>query len=159
MLHIEVFPSILRLILGTNFLNELRSLESPRSLKTVSMRRVIDNKPVELDADTFWTHLNYQLIHFMDFLPVADWPQRTSEPIFIHFLELRDFLRTAGKLQATVNLGSAAGDVPSQEALLQRAHQSPVANVKKELMARGIKKYSAAIHHDLVYSLTNSTAA
>ena len=29
-----------------------------------------------LDSETFWVQMNYQLIHLMDFLPIADWSLR-----------------------------------------------------------------------------------
>mmetsp|Transcript_96031 Transcript_96031/g.200601 ORF Transcript_96031/g.200601 Transcript_96031/m.200601 type:complete len:365 (+) Transcript_96031:104-1198(+) len=153
--HIEVFPSVLRLLVAGDMLEELRAqvLKGGRKLSQITMRRVIDNKEVKIDAETFWVHLNYHLIHWVDFLPVADWPLRISEPLFQGFLELRDFLEAANQLRATVNLGSMCGAAPSQEALLATARKSAWPRVKKSMQQKSIRKFSAAIGHSLEYSL------
>jgi len=153
MRHIEAFPSMLRLLIGGGLLQELRASRGQlERLDKITMRRVIDNKEIEIDAETFWTQLNYHIVHFLDFLPVADWPSRTSEPAFQLFLDLRSFLTSAGQLRATVELGSACGDAPSQEALLGAA-RSPIGRIKKALSAKMGRKYSAKIGHSLEYSL------
>lgn len=152
--HIESFPSILRLLVEGNFLSQLRSnLTRLDSLSGVTFRRVMDNKELIMDAGTFWKHLNYHLIHLMDFLPVADWPSRVSEPLFQVFLELKNFLEDTNKVQTTVKLGSAAGNAPTQAALLRSAARSPLAIVKRGLLSKGVRKYSQEIQHDMSFTL------
>mmetsp|Transcript_83680 Transcript_83680/g.217836 ORF Transcript_83680/g.217836 Transcript_83680/m.217836 type:complete len:370 (-) Transcript_83680:41-1150(-) len=149
MKHVEVFPSFLRLLVAGLLLPELTGrLGSLEKLQKVSVRRVIDNKVVEIDADALWTQLNYQVIHMLDFLPVADWPSRTAEPTFQVFIELRSFLTAAGKLQAKVDLGSACSDKPQQEQLLAST-ASPWARIKRKMASRAVRNYSAEIGHDL----------
>mmetsp|Transcript_1463 Transcript_1463/g.3698 ORF Transcript_1463/g.3698 Transcript_1463/m.3698 type:complete len:376 (-) Transcript_1463:213-1340(-) len=151
--HIETFPSMLRLLIDGELIKELRASRGQlERLDKITLRRVIDNKEFEIDAETFWTHLNYHMVHFLDFLPVADWPSRTTDPFFQFFLDLRSFLMSAGQLRVTVELGSTCGDAPSQEALLGAAC-SPIGVIKKAMAKRMGRKYSAKIGHSLEYSL------
>merc|ERR1719409_151918 len=57
-------------------------------------------------GDEFWVHLNLQLIHTLDFLPIADWGSgmQYGDPFFQTFRRLYRFLQHAGKLQAKVDL-------------------------------------------------------
>lgn len=151
MKHVQVFPSFLRLLAAGLLLPDLRSrLGSLEKLQKVSVRRVIDNEAVEIDAEAFWIQLNYQVIHMLDFLPVADWPSRTAEPTFQIFLELRSFLTAAGQLQAKVDLGSACGSKPQEEKLISST-ASPWARIKRKMAANAVRNYSAEIGHNLEY--------
>ena len=74
LLHVMAFPSILRLISDDRFLEELlENKHRLESLQSVSFHRVIDNEPMSLQAKDLWIQLNYQLVHFVDFLPAANW--------------------------------------------------------------------------------------
>ena len=42
-----------------------------RRLRAITYFRVMDNLEVTMAGATFWEHLNYQLIHLLDFLPAA----------------------------------------------------------------------------------------
>ena len=53
-----------------------------QTLQSVRFHRVIDNQQIEMSAEDFWIQLNYQMIHFVDFLPVANWVLHSSDPIF-----------------------------------------------------------------------------
>uniref|UniRef100_A0A7S2QJ34 Uncharacterized protein n=1 Tax=Zooxanthella nutricula TaxID=1333877 RepID=A0A7S2QJ34_9DINO len=154
MRHIEAFPSVLRLLVGSRLLADLRErLGDMDKLKQVSFRRVIDNKPLELDADDFWVQLNYQVIHLIDFLPVAEWAARVSEPLFQVFLELRTLLGAANQLQAKVDIGATCVAPPVEAQLLSSAASSPMGIIKRSQAKTSVRKFSAQIGHSLDYTL------
>jgi len=69
--HTEAFPSILRLLLKDDgVLDELDAKVGENDVTKLTFRRVIDNKKLEMGGDDLWMHLNIQLIHLLDFLPV-----------------------------------------------------------------------------------------
>merc|ERR1712014_459605 len=73
-LHIQAFPSILRLLYTRKLLTELAEhMEHLDSLKSITFHRVIDNKEISLTASQLWVQLNYQVCHQLDFLPVSNW--------------------------------------------------------------------------------------
>ncbi|CAJ1344891.1 unnamed protein product, partial [Effrenium voratum] len=77
--HIEAFPSILRLMFHFDFIQELENTGAAKVGETfngLKFHRVIDNKSLFLDAESFWVQMNYQLMHLLDFLPIADWSTR-----------------------------------------------------------------------------------
>ena len=72
----------------------------------------IDNKRVEMSGENLWIALNYQLIHLVDFLPVANWATHQNDTSFILFRDLYDLMEKAGKQDA--NIGYAPSDVSGQ---------------------------------------------
>jgi hypothetical protein len=87
--HIEAFPSVLRLLVIDELLTALQhGVTAGLQLRRLTFFRVIDNTPLEMDGKTFWTHLNFQLIHLLDFLPVADWAAAADERFFVVFRSL-----------------------------------------------------------------------
>ncbi|CAE7304864.1 ANK3 [Symbiodinium natans] len=98
--HIEAFPSILRLLLHFDFVQELES-QGPTRMQGfggLSFSRVLDNKKLFLDSETFWVQMNYQLIHLMDFLPIADWSLRLDDTYLDVFAAVHKLLKSCGKL-------------------------------------------------------------
>ena len=46
-------------------------------------RRAQDKKRLlELQGDDVWIHLNYQLVHLLDFLPTTNWGVQKSQPLW-----------------------------------------------------------------------------
>lgn len=107
MLHVESFPSVLRL-LQTDLLPHLLNL-SKKELATIdgikfhrligpNMRELMhsDNAALFLGEQDFWTHLNYHLIHFLDFLPAHKWEEKMHSGLFPNMIFLHMLLQRAG---------------------------------------------------------------
>lgn len=162
--HVEAFPSMLRLLyVGDIF----EGLEASRGkISSLHMHRVIDNMPIELSGDDVWIQLNYQLMHLIDFLPVANWRANRSDNSLILFRRLYGLLKAADKLEANVHFtapkeGSILKRFPSR--VLERKGEIfdlgnlmvsllPTALVKKA-SARSVQKFSERIGHSLDYEL------
>ena len=67
-------------------------------LSEVKFHRVIDNEVIALTGDDLWIHLNYQLIHLLDFIPVSNWLVQTDDVTFATFMALYQLLKDKGKL-------------------------------------------------------------
>jgi len=156
-LQIEVFPSLVRLFYDQALLAELTAnLHRLDDLVALHCHRVIDNEPLVLPADALWVQLNYQLMHFVDFMPPANWGARRADPLMLQFRELSDFLDRAGKRWARVDV-----DFPDGPALPVGERPTVVSTVAGMLPARltlklarkSIRKYSNAIGHSLDYEL------
>ena len=154
----EAFPSVLRLLYAGRLREELRAnLSRLDRMKSISFHRVIDNEPIILGADDFWIAMNYQLIHLVDFLPVANWPVHQNDTSFILFRDLYDLLQRAGKLEAKIEYAPANG--PRK---LQGERQGlggwlttriPV-SVSEKMAAKSVTRFSERIGHSLDYTLT-----
>jgi hypothetical protein len=71
--HTEAFPSILRLLLKDDCIVEMLDDKlAENDIKKLTYRRVIDNEKLEMGGADLWMHLNIQLIHLLDFLPVRE---------------------------------------------------------------------------------------
>ena len=91
--QIEAFPSVLRLLTGTRFIDELTAnLSRFSSLKEVRMHRVIDNELFTLSRDDLVTNLNYHCMHLLDFLPTASWLTQLDDGLFVTFVKLHAFM-------------------------------------------------------------------
>ncbi|MCB9780193.1 MAG: hypothetical protein H6742_16620 [Alphaproteobacteria bacterium] len=156
-LHIEAFPSVLRLLYDLPLRQELRAnLHRIDQLKSIRMRRVIDNAPIELSASELWVALNYQLIHLVDFLPVANWVAWSNDTSFIVFRDLYDLLERAGKREALVEYHPPAGphqlqgeDLPLPGRLTSRI---PV-GLSEKMAARSVRTFSERAGHDISYAI------
>lgn len=155
--HVEAFPSILRLLYDLPLRAELRSnLSRLSQLKSIRFHRVIDNSPITLSADDLFIQLNYQLIHLIDFLPVANWPLHANDTAFILFRDLYELLdqagRRAAKLKYTPAQGrrSLEGETPSLGGLLTTL--IPV-SISEKMAARSVRAFSTRIGHSMDYSL------
>jgi hypothetical protein len=155
--HIEAFPSILRLLYDEPLRAELRAnLHRLDALRAIRFRRVIDNAPIELSGEDLWVALNFQLIHLTDFLPVANWAAWRADTSFILFRDLYDLLDKGGKRVARVDYTPAAGpprlegeDLPLPVRLTTRI---PV-GLAERLSAKSVRRFSARIGHDLSYEI------
>lgn len=117
MAHIEAFPTMLRLI-STGPLMDTLEAKSKAELLAISnfecyrllgadttggSKGTSDNAPLTLRGEQFWVHLNYHLVHFLDFLPVEHWKSEATEAPFSIFISLHKLLTRAGKLEAKVD--------------------------------------------------------
>merc|ERR1712151_1143391 len=150
--HVEAFPSVLRLLAEGSLLDMLSNrLDSLSELKQLAFHRVLDNKLVTMDADNFWIQLNYQLMHLLDFLPVACWGVNWDEPLMQVFLNLYQFLHNAGKLEAhVVEPSFSTGDaalVGQPQRWIDSIIRMMPSSVKRSLAARSIRTFSEEIGH------------
>lgn len=156
--HVEAFPSVLRLLAEGSLLDQLTDkIDSLGELKQLSFHRVLDNVLVTMDAESFWIHLNYQLMHLLDFLPVACWGVNWDEPMMQIFLNLYQFLWNAGKLEAHVVQPSFGN---SEESLVGQPHRwidyiirVVPSSIKRSLASRSIRGFSEEIGHSLDFSV------
>lgn len=155
--HIAAFPSVLRLLYDLPLRRELRAnAHRLGRLKKVHFHRVIDNEPMSLGADDFWIQLNYQLIHLVDFLPVANWATHANDTAFIVFRDLHDLLRSTGNLQAKVDYQPAGrlrllrGERPSLPAFLTTLIPVPLS---ERMASRSVRRFSERIGHSMRYQL------
>lgn len=154
--HVEAFPSVLRLLYDLPLRRELRqNLARLDRLRAIRLRRVIDNAPIELGADELFVQLNYQLVHFIDFLPVSNWGRYAGESAFFLFRDLLDLLDRAGRLEATVRF------TPQTESWFDAEFDGVAALVSslvpgklsETMGAKQVRAFSAAIGHDMSYEL------
>jgi len=154
--HVEAFPSVLRLLYDLPLRAELRANMSRLSkLKSIRCHRVIDNAPIALSAEDFFIQLNYQLIHLVDFLPVAEWSRYANDTSFILFRDLYDLMERAGLRRAGVKYAaddgrSAGGAWPD---LSTRLTSLIPVSVSEKMAARSVRRFSERIGHDISYSL------
>lgn len=156
--HIEAFPSILRLLYDEPLRRELRAnLARASQLESIDFRRVIDNEPVTMSGDELWTQLNYQLIHLVDFLPVANWKIHANDTSFILFRDLYDLLETAGKLDAAIDYepGSARLSLAGEPRSLTNLASCLIPlGLAERMAARSVRTFSKRIGHSLDFRLS-----
>ena len=157
--HIESFPSFLRLLYLPEFLGTLeKNLHRLEKLEGLSFHRVIDNEPMTMDAENFWIQLNYQLIHYIDFLPPANWSLHYSDIFIQNFIELSLFLDKVNKRMATVGFPIPSSDstkrVQEELSLGSRVANLIPAVLKKKAAAKSIRTFSKRVAHSLDFSFS-----
>ena len=156
-LHIEAFPSIVRLFYNQDLLAELTAnLHRLDTLQAVHFHRVIDNAPLTLDAENFWIQLNYQLMHFVDFMPPANWGARRADPLLRQFHQLSTFLDRAGQRRAKVEVifpDAATLPVGERPTLVGTLANLLPQSITTRLSQKSIRDYSERIGHSLDYRL------
>ena len=134
------------------------SSEDLSQVETVHFHKVIDNAEYSLSADDFWIHLNFHLMHFLDFLPAAAWKRQLGEPLFQLFVELFRFLERHGKIQCNVDFSLAspgeeagadepAAQLPLTLGMLVSTHVPK--RLARALAAKAVRKYSRECRHSL----------
>ena len=156
--QVEAFPSVLRLLLVGPLRRELEdNAHRADKLASISFHRVIDNAPITMSGPDFWTGLNFQLIHMVDFLPVSNWAAHQNDSTFILFRHLYDLLVKAGKLEATVGYTPAAtprsldGETSGMGNWL--ISHIPVGLAEK-MASKSVSRFSQRIGHSLDYTIT-----
>ena len=155
--QVEAFPSVLRLLYAGPLRKELRdNLHRADAIKSISFHRVIDNEPITISGEDLWIALNYQLIHLVDFLPVANWSVHQNDTSFILFRDLYDLLEKAGKREAMVGYTPTSaprrveGEPQGVGAWL--ITQIPV-SVSERMAAKSVARFSERIGHSLEYKI------
>jgi len=156
--HVEAFPSVLRLLYGRTLREELwANKDRLDALVSIKFHRVIDNEPLTMSADDLWIQLNYQLIHLVDFLPVANWSTHANDTAFIVFRDLYDLLSTSGRLGAKLSY-----DAPGPEKNVTGEAQTlgaklvsmlPV-GLSEKMAAKSVRRFSAQIGHTMTYEMS-----
>lgn len=153
--HIEAFPSLLRLLYHGSLLDALAALPE-RPTQGIRCHRVIDNTPIQLSHDDLVIGLNFQLMHLMDFVPIANWHTHRNNPSFLLFVQLHDFLKTRGLLQAKVDFDPQIPERRPQgevRPLLGRWMDHIPAKIIIATRGRAIENFSATIGHSLQFEL------
>jgi uncharacterized protein YbaA (DUF1428 family) len=117
---------------------------------------VIDNEPITISGEDLWIALNYQLIHLVDFLPVANWSVHQNDTSFILFRDLYDLLEKAGKREAIVGYtptrpSQGGGRAPGVGAWL--IHADP-GECQRKMAAKSVARFLGA--HRALASTTRS---
>jgi len=157
-LHVETFPSILRLFYNGDFLDELEAnMHRIDQLEALHLRRVIDNEPLVIDAANLWINLNFHLMHFVDFMPSANWSTQRADPLMQMFERLSNLLDRAGKRDAAVAVSfptDKVAAVAEERTLVGRVTGLLPPSITLKLAKKSIQEYSAEAGHDLAYRLT-----
>ena len=155
--HVEAFPSILRLLYDGKLRDELRAnLHRPDAIKEIHCRRVIDNEPIVLSGEDFWVQMNYQIMHVIDFLPVANWAAHHSDNSFILFRDLYDLMSRAGKLDVRIDYDAPSGPASfTGESIDLRGRLLSLVpdSVVDKMAGRSVRKFSERIGHSLDYRI------
>jgi len=155
--HTQAFPSVLRLLYAGDLRAELRrNAARAGELHGITMHRVIDDAPIELSGEDLWTALNYQLVHLVDFLPVANWGVHHSDTSYVLFRDLYDLLHAAGRLEARVTWERPTGgrrpvNEPLDTVGWLASHLPD--SLAERMAARSVRQFSAQIGHSLSYEI------
>jgi len=156
-LHVEVFPSTLRLFYDGDFLDELEAnMHRIDKLEALHLNRVIDNEPLAIDAENLWINLNYHLMHFVDFMPSANWSSQKADPLMQMFERLSGLLDRAGQRQAQVEVAfpkDKGAPVGEDRTLFGRITGLLPPTITLKLARKSIQDYSDKAGHDLSYRL------
>ena len=155
--QVEAFPSVLRLLLAGPLRRELQeNAHRADAIASITFHRVIDNQPITMSGEDLWIALNYQLIHLVDFLPVANWSAHQNDSTFILFRHLYALLGKAGKREAIVGYTPNArprkleGEPHGLGAWLITL--IPV-RVSERVAAKAVARFSQRIGHSLAYRI------
>ncbi|MEM1022199.1 MAG: hypothetical protein AAF627_07250 [Myxococcota bacterium] len=155
--HVQAFPSVLRLFYDGALLPELEANMSQLDrLKAIRFHRVIDDAPLQLSAKDLWVNFNFHLMHFVDFMPPANWGTHRTDPLMQQFKALSHFLDSAGLRWAQVQVSfpkggkDMLGEAPTAAGRISRAIPLPI---KRRLAQKTIQKYSEDVGHSLLYEL------
>jgi len=157
-LHVECFPSVLRLFYNGDFLDELEAnMHRLDQLEALHLNRVIDNEPLVIDAENLWIDLNFHLMHFVDFMPSANWSSQRADPLMQMFERLSNLLDRAGKREAAVAVSfptDKAAPIGEDRTLFGRVTGLLPPSITLKLAKKSIQAYSEEAGHDLSYRLT-----
>ncbi len=155
--HVEAFPSMLRLLYDLPLRRELWSNVSRLdTLESIRFHRVIDNESLSMSAEDFWVQLNFQLIHLVDFLPVANWSVHQNDTAFIIFRDLYALLGEAAKRMATLGYEPVRERAPltgeTQSFAAWLTTKIPV-GLSEKMASKSVRRFSERIGHSMSYEL------
>ena len=154
--HTEAFPSVLRLLYSAGLRTELWSnAHRADQLESIRFHRVIDNASIEMSGEDFWTQLNYQLIHLIDFLPVANWVANQNETSFIVFRDLYALLEKLNQRSAEIAYTPASGGRSrvGEPGLASWLTTLIPVGLSEKMAAKSIERFSGRIGHSLDYEI------
>ncbi len=155
--QVDLFPSTLRLFYNGDFLDELENnMHRLDKLAALHVNRVIDNHQLKVSAESLWINLNYHLMHFVDFVPAANWATHRSDPLLQMFERLSVLLDRAGERRAQVQVSfpaAKAAPVAEERTLFGRVTGLLPPSVTLKLAKKSIRQYSDLASHDLAYRL------
>jgi hypothetical protein len=155
-LHIESFPSVLRLLYEGQLTRELyQNVNRLEQLQSIIFHRVIDNQLISMSASQFWVQLNYQLIHLVDFLPVSNWQTHSNDTSFILFRTLYEFLSSSDLLEAKIDYIKSKNNRvigEEQDWGAKLISMIPV-SLSARMASKSIQKFSTRIGHSLDFEL------
>ncbi|MFT5679236.1 MAG: hypothetical protein ACI8RZ_000140 [Myxococcota bacterium] len=154
--HTEAFPSVLRLLYPPALRAELwANAHRVEALESIRFHRVIDNEPIEMSGADFWIQLNYQLIHLIDFLPVANWVANQNETSFIVFRDLYALLEKVGQRSAQIAYTPASGarGRVGEAGLSSWLTTLIPVGLSEKMAAKSIERFSGRIGHSLDYQI------
>lgn len=103
--HVAAFPTVLRLLKGTCLIQDLYYRHHAHQRTTaIRFERMLDGEPVEMQLADLWDHLNFHVMHALDFLPPVGFTAQANDPFLAEFFELYLLLTRCGKLRCTVSL-------------------------------------------------------
>jgi len=160
--HVESFPSFLRFVIQRKLIKDLAALDRDKlkRIKAIRFHRVIDNKPLELNAAQMWVQLNYQMLHALDFLPVSSWDYHAWDPFLGEFDELYAMMVKADQLQVRLqpSMTSNFTDYPPHQppitpfmAAVMVGSTSMQRSIAAKHAATQVEDFSAKIGHNLSY--------
>lgn len=156
-IHVETFPSILRLLYNDGLLTELeQNMHRLDKLEALHFHRVIDNEPLTIDAENLWINLNYHLMHFVDFMPPANWSAHRSDPLMQMFERLSSLLDRAEQRRAQVEVvfpDEKGAPVGEARTFFGRITAMLPPTITLKLARKSIREYSEKCDHDLSYHL------
>lgn len=155
--HTEAFPSVLRLLYAGDLRAELRANAGRAdALRAIRLHRVIDDATIEMSGEDLWIALNFQLVHLVDFLPVANWAVHGSDTSYILFRDLYDLLERCGRREARIAweppTGARRAVGESFDLTGWLAARVPP-SVSERMAARSVRRFSERIGHSLRYEL------
>lgn len=155
--HVEAFPSILRLLYDFGLRRDLRANRSRLAeLESIRFSRVIDNEPLLMSAEDLWIQLNYQLIHLLDFLPVANWSVHGNDTSFILFRDLYELLESSGKRSVELAYTPAVKGrelIGESQSFLGWLTTLIPMGLSEKMSAKSIRQFSERIGHSMNYEL------
>jgi hypothetical protein len=155
--QVDLFPSTLRLFYNGDFLDELEhNIHRLDKLAALHVNRVIDNEPLTVSAESLWINLNYHLMHFVDFVPAANWSTHKSDPLLQMFARLSSLLDRAGERRAQVEVAfptTKSAPVGEERTFFGKVTGLLPASVTLKLAKKSIREYSRQAGHDLAYRL------
>jgi hypothetical protein len=154
--QVEAFPSVLRLLYAGPLRRELRdNIHRADAIASITFHRVIDNEPITISGEDLWIALNYQLIHLVDFLPVANWSAHQNDTSFILFRDLYDLLEKAGKREAMIGYTPCSGPrkLEGESGVGARLITMIPVGVSEKMAAKSVTRFSQRIGHSLDYRI------
>mmetsp|Transcript_9676 Transcript_9676/g.14361 ORF Transcript_9676/g.14361 Transcript_9676/m.14361 type:complete len:405 (-) Transcript_9676:852-2066(-) len=169
--QVVAFPTFLRFLKQRSFIRDLQASSNLSQIQSVTLHRVIDNKPMTLTSDEMWVALNYQLIHSLDFLPLThlghakkQFPNGSyhSDSAFLsEYHELYNLLQSKNKLFVNIQpiqlLSEELTDCPPWNFYsFVKSMLSPklVSDTVEKLTFKSIQRFSDAIGHSLTYEFS-----